>query len=454
MASCGDVSRQYASWNQPSDVKAYASIRVGGVTYIVGSYIYDSLLEMWKYTDVSTQTWSHVDSSNDQQLYVNTQETVTGEIAGEIHWQVVGTVIHMAVILNDGSYQPPEAVYYLTFDTSTDQWGIKEQVATMTSGSTAGARIFLGGIAVRSGGDVFIYWYESWDGNYGYQKRTGTNTWSAHTEITTNATVAAMILGDSDRVHFFYQKSTGGGGFYNTLNSSDSWGTERTYTTSAYSPLWVFRQEWPNDGYTTIEGFGGTSTNMFRVSLPSTSDDPTATYDSSLGIYTDSYPQWVEPSLDGLGWFITTRLNDTLPPTNYGSYFYSMFGKNATGVTLICSKQGTTTGAFFDTIAFRFHLEELNDEYIVVQHPFGAYGSPTDLIYEWDIGQYKLTCRMQEWTRTRSNIPSTVDGDLFSELSDTAITSHDTDKGGTWSETSQAQGNFTIEGSAGRVRIG
>lgn len=455
MASCGTYDREYASQNPTTDVKVYALVKVSGVTYAICSGRYDSLLEMWKYSNVSAQTWSHLDSSNDQQLYCNAAESVTGEIAN-ISTQLVGSVIHMAVAVAESlsGYQPEEAIYYLTFNTATDQWsGIKEQVNQVGSSSTAGSRIYVSGIAVRSGGDVFLYWYESWNGLYGYEKRTGTDTWSGQTSITTNATGATLILGDSDRVHFFYGKSTGGGGFYNTLNSSDSWGTERTFTTSEYVPYWVFRQEWPNDGYTTIEGFGNTASNAFRVSLPSNSDDPTATYDSSIGIYTDSNIQHIEPSPDGAGWFITTFLNDTLPPTNYGNYFYTFFGKNTASATLICNSYGTTVVVLYNTIGWRFSIEELNDEYIFVQYPYFNSYAPVDVIHEWDIGQYKLTCRMQEWTRTRSNIPSTVDGDLFSELSDTALTSHDTDKGGTWSDATGADDTLVIEGSAGRVRI-
>ena len=154
--------------------------------------------EVYKATDPTT-SFSAQDAANNP---VNAATTL---------WAYqVGDVLHI-VTYHDSATS--DVVYYHTFNMATDAWVTKDEVIESPK-DTPGATYMSGSIALRSDGDVIVLYNGDQDTVMGvdYQRvdyaRKEVSTWTVGVAVDAagevNYSGASVVLGASDRMHFFF----------------------------------------------------------------------------------------------------------------------------------------------------------------------------------------------------------------------------------------------------------
>jgi hypothetical protein len=142
-------------------------------------------------------------------------------------WAVLdGTDIHVAAVFSahsDVNY----LVNYSVFDTTTDTWSVwRETVRPL--GDLAPATEQAVSIGVRSDGDVIVMHSRN-PGRFYYSRReSGTWTVSDPTGSASDSLVGAIVMGASDRAHFFYFDNTNDDILHRSLSSANALDTQAT----------------------------------------------------------------------------------------------------------------------------------------------------------------------------------------------------------------------------------
>lgn len=199
----------------------------GGNVYVVGRWSSDTTqLSAWKATDPTT-SFTEQDTANRPDM-TNTMMVISAV--------QVGDVIHIAT-----QESTTARVGYHTFNMATDAWGVKNEavVTPATAPAAQGCAI-----AVRSDGDVIILYNGSRENvsgtNYDrvmYARRESavwtTNVAVSATGVAANHRACMAVLGDSDRVHFFWMDITNADAYHRSLTSANSLNTAAAFDTSA-----------------------------------------------------------------------------------------------------------------------------------------------------------------------------------------------------------------------------
>ena len=142
-------------------------------------------------------------------------------------WGVLdGTTIHIAAQDLNGD------IWYSEFETSTDTWATRKESAYTASYTPA--EDFLGcSIGIRSDGDkIIVFTAIDVAGDYSvkYVKHEGAS-WDAATWVSTLDTddyiAGIIVMGASDRTHFFYFDDTNNDILHRSINSSNIFDTEQ-----------------------------------------------------------------------------------------------------------------------------------------------------------------------------------------------------------------------------------
>lgn len=170
-------------------------------------------------TPDTAASFAEVDSGNHIDL--------TNSLAGAAHYRV-GNVLHIA-----HQEQTTGRVGYSTFDLSTETWGTKNEAVTTPGVLPPTSPAMMGvDICVRSDGDVIIL-YESGETVSAAARarvqyaRKESGSWTvdiavSETGVTTNYTLGRIILGASDRMHFFWRQNSDSFVRHRSLNSSNT----------------------------------------------------------------------------------------------------------------------------------------------------------------------------------------------------------------------------------------
>ena len=108
------------------------------------------------------------------------------------------------------------SVVYTTFDMATETWGTMESVhANFDPTSSTTLTYIISSITVRSDGSVIIAYAGprvSTFSRVGYKIRDTASVWGSYTELSSSGSVnwtdPEVILGASDRVHFYWRDMT------------------------------------------------------------------------------------------------------------------------------------------------------------------------------------------------------------------------------------------------------
>lgn len=190
----------------------------GGAVYVIFKDSTDtSLIRVDKSSDPDTTAFAEQDATNHPDL-----------AATNLHiWAVQdGTNLHIAHAESGGR------VGYSLFDMSDDTWDatiIDETVSTAPD-----ATFGLGGVSVRSDGDVIVFYQGAEENVHGvkqrvdYARREG-GSWTSDVALdgggATDWYVGCAIKGTSDRVHAFLFDGTAQDGYERTLRSDNSLST-------------------------------------------------------------------------------------------------------------------------------------------------------------------------------------------------------------------------------------
>jgi hypothetical protein len=115
-------------------------------------------------------------------------------------------------------------VAYHKFNTSTDTWSIKNELATFPS-APAAEDAAVSHVVLSDGSVVVLYQNV---GNVYYIKRSSTGSWGTATSVRTTGTAGVAVLGASDRTHFFYIDTSVDDLFHRSLTSDGTLNAEGT----------------------------------------------------------------------------------------------------------------------------------------------------------------------------------------------------------------------------------
>jgi hypothetical protein len=189
--------------------------------YVVGLDSSEKRIGVWKTTGDPT-TLSNWSAQDDWYEVVNRIYSL---------WAVQdGTTIHIVAQTKWGQ------AYYRSFSTSTDTWG-SEAISSVLDGRATDTDVFytpnLGvSVGVRSDGDIILLQtYLASDGDYEVRYAVNTGAGFPSTNIV-NAQAAddnvagSIVMGASDRAHFFYFNISDADVMHRSLSSADSLDTE------------------------------------------------------------------------------------------------------------------------------------------------------------------------------------------------------------------------------------
>ena len=220
--------------DQNYDCKPFKSS--GGAFYIIVLESTGGTPEAYKATD-PTSSFSAVDTSG------NPTDTPTSM------WVYpVSDVLHVLTMSVSGQ---AGTVEYHTFDMSTDTWGTTDQA--VASISDVGDNVAVAcSIGVRSDGDIVVLYQGESDKDMGtdyshvvYDVSTnGGSTWAGATLVDpdvdeTNYTGAVIVMGASDRAHFFYYDRTNFDFYHRSLSSADSLDNNDNFVSHTTSALYA-----------------------------------------------------------------------------------------------------------------------------------------------------------------------------------------------------------------------
>ncbi len=178
-------------------------------------------------------------------------------------------------------------ILYHIFDPGTDAFTTeKEEVsADIVTGSTN--RVV--GVVVRSDGSV-VCLYRTTSTPYVIKYAIRNGTWTSDLAISADDDIdslhtAAIVLGASDRVHFFWHNHTDSTIYHRTLNSSDVLQTEQLVTSPGAGPVDIDNYgagRYAKSGGVRIGYFYETSARKFGVIHADSADAPSWTQDSDI----------------------------------------------------------------------------------------------------------------------------------------------------------------------------
>lgn len=191
----------------------------GNVYVIVRDNVTTSKLRAFKATD-PTSSFSNVGT--------DPQVTSTHAIQGYATYQV-GDVIH--IVTQDCSVNTSVDLRYHKFDMSSDSWSLtNEAIVTAVSTSVAVAS-HQPSITVRSSGDVIVLYNGATTAIMGsnrtrvYYARRVTGTWTVDVVVdnagATNWYTGGIVLGSSDRSHFYFQDNNATSAYERCLTSAN-----------------------------------------------------------------------------------------------------------------------------------------------------------------------------------------------------------------------------------------
>jgi len=341
-------------------------------------------------------------------------------------------ILHIAFLVHHDDPYTNWSLCYINFDPSTDTYGTQQWLMENNTYVIRAPQLII------RGSEQFIFitiqdasYYRSY-----YYKRSG-GSWGSSTDLDTgtpsaNQFLFGAVMGDSSRIHIAIGDDTNSLIKYCTLNSSDSLSTLRTISQDIYStpaPMYPMVTTWEGDSNKTAvfwcELSVGGSPHMHRLEIPSTSDDPTYSSLTDMGYSTLGYPGWVLPTQDDL--FILLYSS--------GSWLLSV--SSGGNVTTYCTDIGAAlaAGIFFVNSAGETLYFDMSGRLM-------------------NLGVTRPQAFLNSDVKSHAAAPGTVDGDLFQEATDTAITSHTSDEGYTWSEGTTNDASFVVEGATGKLRIG
>lgn len=226
---------------------------------------------VYKSTDIG-RTWTQV-------------ATVTGIPPGPTVLHTVATIVDSGDIHVITSAAGGEVQYHI-FDPGTDTFTLSKEIVAPTTVGTTNRVV---GIVVRSDGSVVcLYRTTSLPFVIKYAIRNG--SWTNDLAISADDGVdslhtAAIVLGASDRVHFFWHNHTDGTIYHRTLNSADVLQTEQLVTSPGVSVVDIDNYgagRYAKSGGVRIGYFYETSIRKLGVIHADSADVPTWTQDSDI----------------------------------------------------------------------------------------------------------------------------------------------------------------------------
>ncbi len=175
-------------------------------------------------------------------------------------------------------------ILYSVFDPGTDAFTTSKEVV---SPANVGSSNNHTSIVVRSDGSVVVF-YRTVSSPFEMHYRIKNGSWGGEQTITADEGVDAIewgsiVLGDSDRVHFFWANTTDGTIYHRALNSSDVLQTEQLVTTPSTSALQNYGSgRYAKSGGVRIGYFFESSTRKWGVIHADSADAPSWTVDTDL----------------------------------------------------------------------------------------------------------------------------------------------------------------------------
>jgi len=407
-------------------------------------------LAMYKLTDKDAITWEEQGATTRPVVKYDTSTQESNGAPNDDFSITIdsGDIIHVVWAIGGVT---GASVAYITFNTSTPAWGTIEWI--VDGSGDAILRPANGNpvdIACRGTTEVFVCWSQSDGSNYrAYYAKRASGSWGSPTELDAGNTgvnlyTPSCATGDSSRIHFGWLDSTSALFRYATLNSSDSLSTPKSI--AGYSPLGK-----KHSGITvTFDGEANSSVIFFDakyyniyadrlaiIVIPSTSDDPDAVLNTPVvGAFTASF---VTPW--GGGFMIAGGgLIGQASSVFIASEWTSQHLRHD-----LCYHTGSTASD---------PLMDFSDRMMVWENSAGdliMFGSDKYM----NLGPVRKKAELAAIARSRASHPDTIDGDLFQENADVALTSHTSTEGNTWSD-----GTFddwlstpVVQGGDGKLRL-
>lgn len=203
----------------------------------------------------------------------------------------VGQVVHVATQISTG------ATYYNSYTMDTDTWSLTTSETAVAAASFAPTSTYTWvSLIVRSTGEPVIGYcagqtaMSSGFNMVRYTRRTGTNTYSSPVNVdnggSVNWTNPVVVLGASDRVHFFFNDNTANDAYQRTLTAANALQTfPASYDTSPYNTgVHIFGPgtSYASGGNTEVRAPYLDSSQLLSVAAATSADAPTASQQTSV----------------------------------------------------------------------------------------------------------------------------------------------------------------------------
>lgn len=338
-----------------------------GNVYIITPGAANNKIRAWKATD-PTSSFSNIGTD----ISVTSGNTVLG-----LGTYQVGDIIH--VVSSDVSGTTTDTRYH-KFDMSSDSWTTSNE-AIKTGYNSGPGNVFCD-ITLRSDGDIIVAYKAAKIANMGtdygkiaYARKEG--TWTIDISLDSSGTAATtwgihgVVLGASDRAHFFFADATNNDGYQRTLTSTNSLETlPASYDISIDSVLPTLGTSYDSSGTQKVRWpYNDLATTTMSGAKCDSADVPTVTTDVNISTSAKEANFNICASADGTDLyyvFTNSSNNDTyfVKNSNDGGWETPVLIRAVTSSGNIFSNIYTRSGTKYLAIVY-FDSDAKYDEYVL-----------------------------------------------------------------------------------------